>query len=105
MGMSTSLASLAAKVTESLDCPAIWDATRNAMRQEGLLSGDMRDMPKLIEFIEADFHTFNEDAVKERLYQIVWPSIKAILLCGLAKWYRASLEEDEVLHDIGEAGA
>ena len=104
--MSKATADLAMGVLSEVDCAKLWESNYCALMSEGKLSGDKSDIDVIVRKTIGDYREFNEDAVKETLFAHVWPSIKAVLVTGLARWYddklRAELQADI---DLGENGA
>ncbi len=104
--MSKATADLAMVVLSEVDCAKLWESNYCALMSEGKLNGEKSDIDLIVRKTIGDYREFNEDAVKDTLFFHVWPSIKAVLVTGLARWYddklRSELQADI---DLGENGA
>lgn len=104
--MSKAASDLATVLLQRVDCKALWEANTAALMSEGQLSHDMRDVESIVRKTIGDFREYNEDAMKEELFLLVWQAVKALLVTGLGAWYRERLANNEAeLVDLGESGA
>lgn len=105
--MSKASADLAMVLLQDVDCSQLWEANYSALMSEGKLDGTAYDIDKIVRRTLGDYQEYNEDAMKEALFRLVWPSVKATLVTGCASWYRDKIENvvSYPEHDLGEAGA
>ena len=104
--VSKATADMAMVVLSEVDCAKLWESNYCALMSEGKLEGNKRDIDLLVKKTIEDYREFNEDAMKDELFYRVWPSIKAVLVTGLAKWYNDKLDSElQADIDLGENGA
>jgi hypothetical protein len=79
---------------EKVDKQTIWAHTYAHTKEEGNLTGQMRDMVELIKTFEKDFEEDYRETVSKLLYESLKSKIIKQGLRGLAEWYKDKLIEN-----------
>lgn len=79
---------------------ARWQKALQHLADQGLLKGDMGDMPRLLGEVARDVKEEEEEAIKDALFKAFWKKIARRTGEGMADWYRRKVEGG--LEDTGE---
>lgn len=71
--------------------PARWNKAIQHLRDAGQLTGEMRDIGKLVKEVPADIKKEHEEEIKEALFAWAWPHISRQASKGLAEFYKHAL--------------
>ena len=73
---------------------AIWQKAVQHMRDDELLTGDMKDIGKLVAEIKEDFAKENGQDVRDRLVAEYYKEVERGILMGFPQWYKQKLLEE-----------
>ncbi len=71
-----------------------WIKAVQRLRDEGTLSGSVKDIGKLCKEVPHDVKMECEDEIKAALFKWAWPTISKTSVAGLAEWYKEKLNND-----------
>lgn len=71
---------------------ARWQKALQRLADQGLLKGDMSDMPRLLGEVALDVKEEEEEAIKDALFKAFWKKIARRSGEGMADWYRRKVE-------------
>src|SRR5690606_33410173 len=71
---------------------ARWQKALQHLADQGLLKGDMGDMPRLLGEVARDVKEEEEEAIKDALFKAFWKKIARRSGEGMADWYRRKVE-------------
>ena len=70
---------------------ARWAKAEQHLREEGKLTGEMRDIGAIAKEVQRDLFVEESDAIKDALLTWATPQLHKIVVGGLAEWYKMRL--------------
>ncbi len=80
------------QIIESYRTDARWQKAIQHLEEEGLLNGDMSDIPQLMKAVNLDVLEEDGEVIKERLFKSSWKEISRGIVKGLPQYYKKVLE-------------
>lgn len=81
------------QIADALTTEARWQKALAHLREEGKLTGSMRDIGPLIREINLDILEEEKDWIKEKLFKSYWKQVSRAVTRGVPDWYRGILKE------------
>ena len=106
--MANSEKDLAMKLMSGVKVKDLWDQATERLASKGLLFNLPSDIELVVDEVISDFRSRQELAIKESLFNLVWPSVCKSLVHGIGGHYKARLaapvapEVDQSV-DIGDS--
>lgn len=85
-----------ATMIEGLATPARWMKAVQHLREEGMIEGEMQDIPEIMCEIQEDVEKELASEIQEALYSHFWPQIKRGLTKGMPVWYKGLLQDEQM---------
>ncbi len=85
-----------ATMIEGLATEARWMKAVQHLREEGMIEGEMQDIPEIMCEIQEDIEKEMRVEIQDALYSHFWPQIKRGLTRGMPVWYKGLLEEEQM---------
>lgn len=79
------------QIADALSTEARWQKALAHLREEGKLTGSMRDVGPLMREVNLDILEEEEDWIKGKLFKSYWGQISRAVTRGLPDWYRSIL--------------
>jgi hypothetical protein len=74
---------------------AIWQKAVQHMREDNLLTGDAKDIGKLVAEIKEDFAKENGQDVRDSLVDAYYKEVERGILAGFPQWYKQKMMEGQ----------
>jgi len=83
-------------IIAELRTDARFTKTVQHLRDDGVLTGELRDIPALMKELSTDTYREEETYIKELLFKWAWPKIQRGVQRGLPEWYKQHLAETQL---------
>lgn len=90
-----------AKVAEAYAVEARWEKSVQRMREEGELTGTVKDIGPLIGRVSKDIHEEDADIIKDLLFKHFWRQLASGMVRGVPQWYKDKIAA-EALENNGK---
>lgn len=83
---------------EQLKTEARWRKALQHLRDDGKLSRTPKDIPLLIEEVQADILKENAEDMKRVLWEFAWAQVRRGVVAGLPQWYKEELLKEQFVN-------